>query len=131
MTTPGPVVGAIFLFDAILIAAIAILVLRKDTGNLLNQIVAFAMFSFGDYLLLTGFIYILPPVGIYLDWCQLLRDAAMLGAIIAAVLASLSGIIILRGEHYAIQKRVTIPLLVIALIALILAIPNDSVVYYD
>jgi hypothetical protein len=130
MTTPGPIIGAIFLFDAILIVAVATLVLRKDSGNLLNRIVAAAMCSFGIYLLFTGLIYTLPPIGFYLDLFQIFRDTAICGAIIAALLASLSGIILLRGEHYAAQGRVIIPVLAIGITALVLAIPFDGVTYY-
>jgi hypothetical protein len=129
MTTPGPLIGAIFLFDALLIDTIAILVLRKDTRNLLNQMVAAAMFSFGIYLFFTGLIYTLPPID-FLALFQIFRDVAISGAIIASMLATLSGITILRGEHYTAQIQIITPILVIGIAALVLAIPNDSVIYY-
>ena len=127
MTVPGPIVGLIFLFDAILIVAVAILVLRKDSRNLLNQVVAVAMVAFGIYLLFVGLVFTLPLS--YLPLFDLFRDVAVSGAITASMLGALSGIILLKGEHYAARKRIVSPIIFLEIIALALTIPNEYVNY--
>ncbi len=128
MTAPGPIIGLIFLFDAILIIAVAILVLRKDPRNLLNQVVAVAMVAFGSYMLLGGLIYTLPVIP-YLYLFNIFRDVAVSGAITASILGALSGIILLKGEHYVARIRVVIPFIALEIIALVLTIPNEYVDY--
>ncbi|MFX1474857.1 MAG: hypothetical protein ACFFCO_05165, partial [Promethearchaeota archaeon] len=118
MTVPGPIVGLIFLFDAMLIIVVAILVLRKDSENLLNQVVAVAMVAFGMYLLFVGLIFTLPPSDLLLF--NFFRDLAVSGAITASILGALSGIILLRGEHYAARIRVIVPFIALEIIALAL-----------
>jgi hypothetical protein len=127
MTVPGPIVGLIFLFDAMLIIVVAILVLRKDSENLLNQVVAVAMVAFGFYLLFVGLIFTLPPSDLLLF--NLFRDIAVSGAITASILGALSGIILLRGEHYAARIRVIVPFVALEIIAVALTIPNEYVSY--
>ncbi len=129
MTVPGPIVGLIFLFDAMLIIVVAILVLRKDSENLLNQVVAVAMVAFGMYLLFVGLIFTLPPSDLLLF--NFFRDLAVSGAITASILGALSGIILLRGEHYAARIRVIVPFIALEIIALALTIPNEYVIYNE
>lgn len=127
MTAPGPIIGLIFLFDAILIITIAILVLRKDPRNRLNQLVAVAMVAFGIYMLFGGLIYTLPIS--YVSFFDLLRDIAVSGAITASILGALSGIILLRGEHYVARAHIAGPFIALEVIALALTIPNEYVDY--
>ncbi len=129
-TTPGPIIGLIFLFDAMLIIAVAILVLRKDPRNLLNQVVAVAMVAFGSYMLFCGLVYTLPITPLtYPLLFNIFRDVAVSGAITASILGALSGIILLKGEHYIARIRIVIPFIALEIIALVLTIPNEYVGY--
>ncbi len=128
-SSPGPLIGLIFLIDAIILDFVAIVVLRKDSKNLLNRLTTLAMIVFGAYLFFEGLIYILPLDPFYPVVFNIFRDISVTGAIIAAVIGPLTGMLLLKGEYYITQKRVLVPILAAGVIGILLTLPNDSVRY--
>ncbi len=130
-SSPGPLIGMIFLIDAIILDFVAVLVFRKDSKNLLNRLTALAMITFGAYLFFEGVIYILPLDFYYLGVFNIFRDISASCAIIAAVIGALTGVLIFKGEHYVSRVRVAGPILAAGVIGIILTLPNDSVSYIE
>jgi hypothetical protein len=128
-SSPGPLIGLIFLIDAIILDFVALVVFRKDSKNLLNRLTALAMITFGIYLFFEGLIYILPLVPFYPDVFNIFRDVSASGAIIAAVIGALTGILIFKGEHHVSRLQVAGPIVAAGVIGIILTLPNDSVNY--
>jgi hypothetical protein len=128
-SSPGPLIGLIFLIDAIILDFVAVLVFRKDSKNLLNRLTALAMITFGAYLFFEGLIYILPLDPFYPVVFNIFRDISASAAIIAAVIGALTGILIYKGEHYVSRVQVAGPILAAGMIGIILTLPNDSVNY--
>ncbi len=128
-SVPGPLIGLIFLIDAVVLDFVAVVVFRKDSKNFLNRLTALAMITFGVYLFFEGLIYILPLVPFYPVVFNIFRDISASGAIIAAVIGALTGILIFKGEHYVSQLQVAGPIVAAGVIGIILTLPNDSVNY--
>jgi hypothetical protein len=108
---------------------VAVLVFRKDSKNLLNRLTALAMIAFGMYLFFEGLIYTLPLVPFYPDVFNIFRDISASGAIVAAVLGALTGVLIYKGEHYVARIGIAGPIVAAGVIGIILTLPNDSVNY--
>ncbi len=127
MTASMFIIGMIFLVDTILLLLVALIVLRKDPGNLLHRIVALAMIFFSGYLLFEGLIQALPIA--YFPYFDILRDISAIGALSASTCGALSGINLLKGDYYVTRIRVLAPFIAICLIGIILTLPNDTVFY--
>ncbi|MFX0067159.1 MAG: hypothetical protein ACFFC7_33935 [Candidatus Hermodarchaeota archaeon] len=129
MALPGPLAGFLLLINGIIGFYISLLIYRRNPSEILNRLISVAMVAYSCYLFFRGVIFVLP-LSMFAIF-DLLRDLSLSGALFAALFAALSGFYAWKGLDFIKQTYVYGMFLGLTIIALILGVFFDAVVYNE
>ncbi|MFW9993509.1 MAG: hypothetical protein ACFFD4_15805 [Candidatus Odinarchaeota archaeon] len=126
MTLITTVSGISEIIPGLVFFIIALFVLKKDSADDLNRLIALAFSFFSLLLISEGFMYVLQSTDVLI--INFLRDATEVSGILAGVFILLAGVEVNRGSFWK-SPRMLVTALAITLIAMIGVLFHD--VYYN